>query len=637
MTAATLHPLFYIRYPTIANLVHAVDESEGYLRPPSPQKLPGQALALSMSKVWEVIHHNKDLNLPAHRVMVANIRCSEIAKEISSSFASSVLWVKLASEAEEDLVPGFGDTAGKLLAEAIENYTEEARYFDQSVSQTQQHILMDELIGMIRPVFDMQLTLARGIALESYQSCMAAWMESRSSNDAGKEQRADTDQETFVERAARCAASSLAEFERISDDVLLTGATEQWSAAAAREALQRNISAHQAKLQQEHVEHATMSAISTAETDVSVGASPLFESSPADLWTRLTRIVDKAIQHAVHALTHSLHGYGVPPPREASLAERVAVAAKSCLQSHAREAANTALPRIKDRFSESFHKDDQDMPRTWTASVDIPAVASDARGAAAALLAQLCVTRLGSSGDEGGQPSEAVIDRALSKMAADQDHTKDGNGIDEDFDLLSAAAWPGIPPEDVLLTPAQVRTIWRQFTSDSALSVQQAVATQQANKLAQNRMPPVWAIVAMVLLGFNEFIAVLKNPLYLVLVIFVVAFAKTVYQELDVEGEMQKGLLPGVMTLSAKFMPTVQSVARRTFESGRAFLSESGGAESSSSVSRSSSNATGNDSMQRAGGFDGEGLRSRRREGVEMTSLDGQHGEGLLVNNRKDD
>lgn len=39
-------------------------------------------------------------------------------------------------------------------------------------------------------------------------------------------------------------------------------------------------------------------------------------------------------------------------------------------------------------------------------------------------------------------------------------------------------------------------------------SLLQALATQEANRAAQNRLPPLWAIVAMVVLGFNEFMAV---------------------------------------------------------------------------------------------------------------------------------
>ena len=83
-------------------------------------------------------------------------------------------------------------------------------------------------------------------------------------------------------------------------------------------------------------------------------------------------------------------------------------------------------------------------------------------------------------------------------------------------------------------------------------------------KATSNRMPPLWALVAMVVLGYNEFISVLYNPLWLVTLIVICLFGKTVYDELEVDAEMQHGLLPGSLALTHKFLPTVRGVARRT-------------------------------------------------------------------------
>jgi hypothetical protein len=47
---------------------------------------------------------------------------------------------------------------------------------------------------------------------------------------------------------------------------------------------------------------------------------------------------------------------------------------------------------------------------------------------------------------------------------------------------------------------------------------------------------------------------------------------QTVYQELDVDAEMQNGLLPGLLALSGKFVPTVRSVAQKTVDSARRFV-----------------------------------------------------------------
>ena len=44
-----------------------------------------------------------------------------------------------------------------------------------------------------------------------------------------------------------------------------------------------------------------------------------------------------------------------------------------------------------------------------------------------------------------------------------------------------------------------------------------------------NRMPPLWALAAMAILGANEFLAVLYNPLWLAALIMLFLFARTVY------------------------------------------------------------------------------------------------------------
>ena len=69
------------------------------------------------------------------------------------------------------------------------------------------------------------------------------------------------------------------------------------------------------------------------------------------------------------------------------------------------------------------------------------------------------------------------------------------------------------------------------------------------------------------MLGFNEFMAVLYNPLWLLLLLLLFLFARTVYVEMDVEGELARGLLPGALALSAKFVPALKKVTRTTVES----------------------------------------------------------------------
>ncbi len=65
----------------------------------------------------------------------------------------------------------------------------------------------------------------------------------------------------------------------------------------------------------------------------------------------------------------------------------------------------------------------------------------------------------------------------------------------------------------------------------------------------------------MLFLGWNELVTVLWNPLYLVGGLLLFLFLWQLYKELDVDGEMQKGALPGSLSIAAKLWPTLKSVS----------------------------------------------------------------------------
>ena len=58
----------------------------------------------------------------------------------------------------------------------------------------------------------------------------------------------------------------------------------------------------------------------------------------------------------------------------------------------------------------------------------------------------------------------------------------------------------------------------------------QAQATQDAHRAASNKMPPLWALLMILVLGANEFMTFLFNPVYLVLVLIVGVFGTVVYR-----------------------------------------------------------------------------------------------------------
>ncbi len=92
-------------------------------------------------------------------------------------------------------------------------------------------------------------------------------------------------------------------------------------------------------------------------------------------------------------------------------------------------------------------------------------------------------------------------------------------------------------------------------------------------------------------------------------------------QEMDVEREMQRGLLPGAIALSSKFVPALKKVTAQTIDSTRRFLQEApeaGGAGGSGGGQAARGGSEGAAVRQGDGGA-AAGLRARGRREVELT------------------
>lgn len=98
---------------------------------------------------------------------------------------------------------------------------------------------------------------------------------------------------------------------------------------------------------------------------------------------------------------------------------------------------------------------------------------------------------------------------------------------------------------------------------------------------------------------------------------------------MDVEAEMQRGLLPGAIALSSKFVPALKKVTFQTMDSAKNFLADAPAA-----------GAGGDSGEQRAAARSGGGdLRSRRPREVELSAggLGSSSGSGEGSGSRKDD
>eukprot|EP00897_Mesotaenium_endlicherianum_P003445 jgi/Mesen1/3128/ME000184S02189 len=542
--------------------------------------VPGSGFPISVQEMWRVIKENKDLDLPAHKVMVATVRCEEIAHNNLAELMESKAWRTLEEGAREGPVPGFGRQASALLHTCIESYDAEAAYFDEVVRSNKRNFLMNRARELIGPAYQALLAHHRAAALDKLKreldSCTGG---------------SDGSAASFAESARTCVASTLSFFDAAAEESKVEGAG--WDATKTREKLRRDIDAHVAAVRAQKLKAVATDAEKYLVEAVADPAASLLDAAAPHTWASLRELLARETAVAAAGLTEALRGFELEDAEMARMQASLAGAGRDAIERRTREEANQALMHMKDRFNTVFGRDQDSMPRRWTGSEDIRVITREARTAAVRLLAVLAAVRL------KGEDTDN-IEAALSTLLADSgDKTTaaaaaaggggEGKGAPQaaapapsssssaSGGGLAAGHWEKVPAEDTVLTPGQCRILWRQFKAETEYTISQAMQAQEASRRTNSWLPPPWAIVAMCVLGFNEFMALVRNPLLFIGLVLAYFLSRAMWVQLDVANDFQSGFLAGMLSLSTKFVPAMLAMMKRLIEEGQAQLAAAAG------------------------------------------------------------
>ncbi|EYU45854.1 hypothetical protein ABFS82_04G096500 [Erythranthe guttata] len=505
--------------------------------------VPASGFSFSAQQIWKVIKENKDLDLPAHKVMVATVRCEEIANEKFSSFIANEEWRQLEETVQSHAVPGFGRKLTSILEVCLSEYDFEATYFDESVRSSKRKQLEDKLLQLVQPAYQFMLGHIRSGTFDRFKEAF------QNSLKEGK---------GFAVAARDCTEYSMSQFDEASADVDIDQAN--WDSSRVRDKLRRDIDAHI-----EEVRAAKLSELTTMyETKLNEALSgpveALLDGASDDTWPAIRKLLRRETETAVRGFSNALSGFEMDEVTKEKMVLSLEDHARGVVEAKAKEEAGRVVIRMKDRFSTLFSHDSDSMPRVWTGKEDIRAITKTARSASLKLLSVMAAVRLDDNADSIENTLALALIDPKSGAAANR-------GIS--IDALASSSWEEVPSSKTLLTPVQCKSLWRQFKVETEYTVSQAIAAQEASKRSNNWLPPPWAIVALVVLGFNEFMTLLRNPLYLGVIFVAFLLMKALWVQLDISGEFRNGALPGILSISTKFLPTVMNLLRKLAEEGQ--------------------------------------------------------------------
>ncbi|RXH88761.1 hypothetical protein DVH24_000360 [Malus domestica] len=506
--------------------------------------VPASGFSFSAQQIWKVIKENKDLDLPAHKVMVATVRCEEIANEKYAAFAGNEEWSELDEAVQSGPISGFGKKLNSILDTCLSEYDAEAIYFDEGVRTGKRQQLEEKLLQLVQPAFQALLGHIRSGTLDKFKEAF---------------DKALKGGEGFSAAAHNCSQSFMAWFDEGCADAVITLAN--WDTSKVRDKLKRDIEAHIASVRAAKLSELTALYESKLKDALSAPVEALLDGANSETWPSIRKLFRRETESAVSGLSSALSGFDMDEEARGQILANLEAYARGVVEAKTKEEAGRVLIRMKDRFATLFSHDSDSMPRVWTGKEDIRAITKTARSASIKLLSVMAAIRLD---DEGADNIENTLSLALldSTNAAVKDRSI------TIADPLASSTWQEISASKTLITPVQCKSLWRQFKAETEYSVSQAISAQEANKRNNNWLPPPWAIVALIVLGFNEFMTLLRNPFYLCVIFVGFLLVKALWVQLDVAGEFRNGALPGLLSLSTKVVPTIMNMMKRLAEEG---------------------------------------------------------------------
>ncbi|KAF5751282.1 putative Protein SEY1 [Tripterygium wilfordii] len=370
--------------------------------------------------------------------------------------------------------------------------------------------------------------------------------------------------EGFSLAARQCSQYYVALFEEGCADAVIELAN--WDTSKVRDKLQRDIDAHVQSVRAAKLSELT-SLYEAPETFIcaklnealSGPVEALLDGANTETWPAIRKLLRRETESVVSCLSSALTGFEMDEHAKEKILNSLEDHARGVVEAKAKEEAGRVLIRM---FSTLFSHDSDSMPRVWTGKEDIRAITKTARSASLKLLSVMAAIRL----DDESDNIENTLCLALGDVKSAV--TSTDRSITA-VDPLASSTWEQVLSSKTLITPVQCKSLWRQFKAETEYSVTQAISAQEANKQNNNWLPPPWAIVALLVLGFNEFMTLLRNPLWLGGIFVAFLLVKALWLQLDITGEFRNGALPGFISLSSKFLPTVMNIIKSLAEAGQ--------------------------------------------------------------------
>ncbi|EEQ38786.1 hypothetical protein CLUG_02912 [Clavispora lusitaniae ATCC 42720] len=488
--------------------------SESFLfKPNYHHDIPIEGWTMYAENCWDQIDHNKDLDLPTQQILVAKFKCDEVAAQCFEEFAKVSHELKnVAVSATQSTEPidykdtglGFQDMKQSVL----EDYDLGASKYNKSVYQQKRATLAEKIDSTLQDVFAIY---AKHLVTTSLKAVSAGLSRKTRSG-------------TFVEAMEKLKQSSAHDFSQALALISLDGALD--TRPFEKEYLAE---LEQLVSKQQIVE--LNSILSKALKKLNNGLSTCFVeelANPSELtWDHILEKFRGLSKSALQKYETEEGDYdfrlGTLPSMNKRALKTFDFKSWELLDNliHKYISKDNLLNILKDRFDDKFRYDENGVPRLYQNTKELEGSFSESKTHALKAFPILTVARL-SDGTEV-IPKYDVRDKKLKRQYETVREEKEAEEEDED-------EWDSEDDENQrafaeLLSESEKAEVMAKFKREM-----DAKFVETKRSIMQHvTQIPYYIYIVILVLGWNEFMAILRNPFFFTLLIMLAGATYVMY------------------------------------------------------------------------------------------------------------
>ena len=440
------------------------------------KRIPIDGLPHYLEGVWEQILQNKDLDLPTQQELLAQFRCDEIAAAAAAAFAAAMTALRSALDAGQVLAT-LGVDMASHRAEALAVFDKDASRYHRGVYARKRADLLLQLNAVLLPFFLAQLKNLHTQLASAFQQAMQEGTRG-ASYDFGR----------LVEEHV---AHALAAFDAETQRLVLPDT--DWSVSEERMHLEEDLRAVARTLRADETQKLAVRLEKDIRRHLAEPIEAALSEPDAGMWDRVLGVWRDACDRAAALYRERAAHLNTTPDEDAATVGRLHMVAWRALLDRVQESTSETVlaSRLRAFFEDRFRYDASGVPRVWKPSDDMDDAFVQARDATLALI-----------------PLYATMQPETPPTVAGDEDT------------------PSWDEARRVLSERRCAELGRRFRREADAAYVEA----KRGTVSSMTQVPWWMYVVLIVLGWNEAMAVLHSPVYFTLLCMVLASAYVVWR-----------------------------------------------------------------------------------------------------------